>query len=79
LYISSQSENIPIGRRVTSITNLISKDGEPLKKWVNLFKLPATDLSKENYSGRIKVKALTANTDNKRMIDLVKDENVFAK
>lgn len=57
------SETVPIARRTMNITEFINVQGEPINKWINLFKLPAIEKKKDFYAGRIRMKIAAVNTD----------------
>ena len=57
--------------------DLFSIDGKPINKWFNVFKLPALDCTKENYSGRIRLKFFSANTDRKSLTDYISGEAIL--
>ena len=54
-------------------------EGEPVNKWINLFKLPALEEKKEFYAGRIRMKIAAVNADNRELVDLVSNDNFLLK
>lgn len=79
LYIHAISQNVPVARRFLRVKDFINVDGEPINKWINLFKLPAFEEKKEFYAGRIRMKIAAVNTDNRELIDLVSNDNYLLK
>lgn len=79
LYIHAISQNVPIARRLLKAKDLINVDGEPINKWINLFKLPAFEEKKEFYAGRIRMKIVAVNTDNKELIEQISNDNYLYK
>ena len=59
------------------IKDLINFQGEPINRWVNLFKLPATQEIKENYAGRIRMKIAAANTDQKKLVEAISNSKLL--
>ena len=53
--------------------------GDPINKWVNLFKPTATEQNKENYAGRIRMKIAATNTDRKHLLEIINDPKYLFK
>ena len=61
------------------MTDFINVQGEPINKWINLFKVPSTEEKKENYGGRIRMKIAAANTDKLHLVQIINDKNYLLK